>query len=108
MQGVGLGNDETSLDLLASDTSYQDTYVIAGFSVVELLIECFDACALRLEGLVVPVELNLVVNVDFSLLDGSARNSTSALDVVGTFNCHEERLIDGSPTDLDLLVHCVQ
>ena len=108
MEGVRLCDNKPPFDLLPSDTPDQYTHIVSSLSVVQLLIESFNTDTLRLEGLVVPVKLKLVININLALLDRPAGHSTSPLHVVSALNCHEKGLVLGTPTQLDPLVHGCQ
>ena len=108
MKRVRLCYNKPPLDLLPSDTPDQNTHIISSLSVVQLLIEGFNTDTLRLKGLVVPVKLKLVININLALFDCSARHSTSPLHVVSALHRHEKGLVLGTSTQLDPFVHSCQ
>lgn len=107
-QRIRLGHDKTSLELLPGKTSHQDTYIITCLSVIKSFIESLDTNTLRLESFVISIELNLIVDVDFTLLDSSASHSTSTSYSVCGLDSHEERLVNSSVSYFYLFVHGIQ
>lgn len=104
----GFSHNQTSVHLLSGQTSYQNTNVVTSLSVIESFIEGFNTHDLRFHFASVSVKLYFITNFDFSLLDSTWSYSTSTSDVVSTFDCHHEWLIDGSGCNWDQLIHCVQ
>lgn len=108
LQRSGLSDHKPSVDLVLAQSPHKHPYVITGLSVVQCFVEGFDSDSLRLELFIIAVELYVIANLDPSLLHCTTGHCSSTRYVVGTLHCHQEGLVDGPPSNLDLLVHSIQ
>lgn len=105
MEGSRFANNKTSVDLISVETPNQNTYIISGLSIIQSFVEGFNPCNLTFHFFVVAVELNIISDLDFSLLNSTAGNSSSSTHVVGAFHGHEEGFVDGPARYFDFGVH---
>jgi len=103
-----LSHNQTSVDLVSVQSPHQNTNVVSSLSVIQGFVESLNTDDWCSEFFIIPEELDLVVDVNFSLLDGTACNSSSTSDSVCTLDSHEEGFIDSSAWNLNLLVHSVK
>ena len=88
------GNDHTALNLLLVDTAEQQTYVVAGLTLVEQLAEHLDTGAGRSQGLLLETyDLNGITYVDDTGLDTARYDGTTAGDREYVLDRHQERLL---------------
>lgn len=79
LEDTGLGHDHTALDLLALNTTDEDTTVVTGLGVLEFLLEGFDTGNNSLEGLVVEADkLDFLTTLEHTAFNSSSGNSTTA------------------------------
>ena len=82
VQGARLDEAHTSLDLLLSDTSEEDTNVVTCLTLVELLLECFNASDCSSRGLSLNTDhVDFITDLAFTLLNGACNDGTSAWNV---------------------------
>lgn len=108
LQWSWLGHNQTSVHLLSGQTSYQNTNVVTGLSVIQGFVECLNSDNLGFDLASVTIKFDLIANFDFSLFDGTWGNGASSGDVVSAFNWHHEWLVDGSLWNWDHCVHGIQ
>ena len=88
------GNDHTALNLLLVDTAEQQTYIVAGLTLVEQLAEHLDTGAGRSQGLLLETyDLNGITYVDDTGLDTARYDGTTAGDREYVLDRHQERLL---------------
>jgi len=106
------GNEElASVDWSLSniETLQQNTALIAGHPVGQLLVEHFDTSDLALVLLVTQTDdLNVVTNLDLTGLDSSSGNSTFSGNRENRLQGHEERLINSSNGIRDEFIYSLQ
>lgn len=77
--GANLGHNHTTLDLLALDTTEENSTVVTSLGLVEVLLEGLDSGNDGLEGFLVEAnELDLVTLFEDTTLDTSSSNGTTA------------------------------
>merc|ERR1711957_33333 len=83
LKGVRLGEAHSSLDLLLDDTTEQDSDVISSLSGVHLLVEGLDSSDSGCSVLSVNTDqMDILVDLDLTLLNGSSHDCASSGDVV--------------------------
>ena len=75
-----LGDNLATFDLFALDTAEEQTGVVTCLTLVEVLLERFDAGNDRFLSVLDTNDFNFVVELDDTLLDTTGRNSTTTLD----------------------------
>lgn len=99
LAGSNVAEHLSTLDVLLLDTTEKGSEVVSGLTTCELLVEHLDSCAGGLDGLAVRTKTNdlqLVSDVEDSLLDGSSHDSTTTRDGEGSLDGHDEGLVEHS------------
>lgn len=85
--GSWLGDDLTSLDIVSSDTSQEETDIVSSFTVVEGLLESFDSGNGGLDGLFSHTQdFDFLTDLQFSGIYGTSDDSSSSWNLEGSFN----------------------
>src|SRR6266540_15238 len=100
-----LGDNLAALDVVALNTTEQDTSVIAGLTLVELLLEGFDTGYDRLAAVADTDNFDFVVNLNDTLFDTTGSNSTTALDREDILDRHQEWLVEVALGLRNVVVH---
>ena len=75
-----LGDNLTTLDLIALDTAEEKTGVITSLTLVESLVEGLDTGNDRFLSITNTNDFNFIIDVDSTLFDTTSSNSTTTLD----------------------------
>lgn len=106
LDGVGLGQAHTALNLVLGDTSKEHADVVTSFAKVELLVERFNTSDGGVGVLSLDANhVDVLVDLDSALLDGASNDTTTAGDVQGGVDGHQEVLLGLTDGLLDVLVH---
>ena len=84
----------TTLDFLLVDTAEEETYVVAGFALIEELAEHLDTGNGRLEVCTEAHDLNFVAYLNHAGFDTTGGNGTTASDREDVFDRHQEGFVD--------------
>ena len=103
----GLADDLPPLDLLLLRAAQQHAGVVAGLALVERLVEHLYAGADRLLRRAQTDDLDVVADLDHSLLDTARHDGAAAADRHDILDRHEEGLLDVANRLGDELVHGV-
>lgn len=104
--GARLGQAHTAFNLFLGHTTEQHTDVVTGLAAVELLVEGLDTSDGGGGGLSLHADhVNVVVEFALALLDGACNNATTARDVQGGVDGHQEIFLGLTSRFLDGLVH---
>lgn len=105
---TGLDQTHSSLDVVLSNSSQEDTTVVSGSCGVHLLVESLDTCDSGSSGFSLHSdEGNVLVKFALTCVDCSSNNSSSSRNVVCTFNRHHEVSFDQSLRFRNFFVHSV-
>ncbi len=106
--GLGFGNNLTTLHFLLVNTTEEKTYVIAGLTLREELAEHLNTGDHRSAGFVAEAnEFHRVIDVDGTGFDTTGNDSTTASDGEDVFDRHEEVLVNKTLRKRDVLIHSV-
>ena len=108
LEGLGLGEAHSSLDLILGQTSEEDSNVVSSLGLVHLLVEGLDTSDSG--GGVLSInsdQVDVLVHLEDTLLDGSSTDGSSSGDIDRVVDGHEEVFLGLSDWDLESLVHCV-
>lgn len=106
LERVRLGEAHSSLDLLLDDTTEQDSDVISSLSSVHLFVEGLDSSDGGSSVLSVNTDqVDIVVDLDLTLLNGSSHDCASSSNVMSRINGHKEILSGLTDGLLDGRVH---
>ena len=94
VDGAGLGQNLTALDLVLGNTAEQSTDVITGLGVVEQLVEHFDTGDDGLAALVGQTDdLDFLAELQLATLNTAGSDGTTTGDREDVLNGHQERLV---------------
>jgi hypothetical protein len=106
INGAGLGQAHSSLDLFLGDTSKQHTDIVASLTAVERLVEGLNTSDGGGGGLSSDADhVDIVVDLDLALLDSTSDDAATAGDIQGRVDRHEEVLLGLTNWLLDGVVH---
>ena len=106
--GLGLGNNLTTLHFLLVNTTEEQTYIITGLTLREELAEHFHTGNNRLTGFVTEAnQLHGIVHVDGTGLDTASNHSTTTGDGEDVLDRHQEVLVNQTLGQRDVLIHSV-
>ena len=91
---------------MLQETSQEDTYIVASFTLVEGLVEGLDACddcgsspSLDTD------ELHIISNFAFSFFDSACDDTSSSCDLQTRVNAHEEGFVHKTLWLLEDVIH---
>src|ERR1700723_3219892 len=102
--GSRLGQHHAALHVFLGNTTQQQTRVVSGKSFIQLLFEHFDAGDHGLAGLPETDDLRLFANLDLAPLDPARHYRATAGNGENVFDRHQERLVNGTRRQGDVLV----
>ena len=92
--GTRLSNNLATNDACTVDTTKQNADVVAGFSLIQQLVEHFDTCSDGCHLVILNAEdFDRIHNLQSTSLNTACCNSTTSGDSEDVFNRHKERLI---------------
>ncbi len=94
LDGTGLCEHLTAFDVVALNAAEQNTDVVAGLTLVEKLVEHFDAGADGLLGLAQTDDFDFFVDLHDARLNAAGGDRASSLDGEDVFDRHQERLVE--------------
>jgi len=94
LDGAGLDDDHAALDVLAADTTEEETGVVTGLGLLAGLLEGLDVGDLGLDDLLALADkLDFLIALEDTTLDTARDDGTTARDGEDVLDGHEEGLV---------------
>ena len=101
----GLADDLAALDVFLLHAAEQHPDVVAGARFVEKLAEHFDVGRGRLHRVLQTDDFDFLHLLEDAALDTTGRDGAAAFNVEHVFHRHQERQIDRTLRDGDVIIH---